>query len=552
MKLSKYKLLFFISCTILAYLMVPNCKSQSVGKNTFVWVRDRDVSTLDPASFNDWMVSRTLVCPLLDFEGESFMLVPKLASQLPSISEDGKRYLFKLRQGILFSNGREIEASDVKYGLERVLNPKTKSPAANFYMNILGAREFWNGTANEVKGIKAIDKYSLKINLLNKNPVFIYYLTWNMASPLPKKELEQGGEQISISSISSGPFVLKQWIRGQRLIFERNPNYCQPGKPFIDHLHVEIVSNEKLALLRVMRGMADVVQVTLSSLPQLAGSPQWSKNLKKISNFNVIFLSINTQMEPFQNKKIRHAVNMAIDKDKLVRLSGGMHRKLSGIYPPSLPGFNPRVKIYAFNPGKAKKILNECGYSGGFKTELYTINEEPYSRFAQAIQQDLSAVGIHANIRLLASATFRSAVVTPNTTPLVLWFIVPGCPDPDAIISERLTCFAARGGYNSAFYCDNEVEALVVIAQAMPIGEKRYQAFQEIQEKIMADAPWVPLLNPRLFYLHSTQVTSMPIHPIHGFVFQDIRKEEARDPGPVTKLRNSRVINPKIGTKERD
>lgn len=508
---------------ILIVILVGGCASNEREGGTLRWLWVRDVSSLDTATFDNWALIRAMNSPLLDLEGEGTRIVPELAAQLPEISADGKTYTLKLREGVKFSNGREIEAADVKYALERVLDPATQSPAASYFLGIEGAQAHWDGKASEVSGIRVLDSLTLQIILTKPDPTFIYTLAYNMTAPLPREEMEASPEAFWNNPIGTGPFMLEEWVKGQRVVLVRNPYYFKADQPHLDKVVYEVVSSDELAVLRVKNGEANLATIPTSELPALLADPEWKDYLLRVDSMNTVYLAMNTETEPFNNVQVRRAFNMAIDKEKLVTLGGGLFQAQSGIYAPSLPGYNPDLHGYDYDPDTARTMLAEAGYADGFDTVLHTLNETPYPKIAQAIQQDMKEVGVRAEIRLMAWPALAELAATPGTSQLVLWVVFPGFPDPQALLDEQLSCSAAAGGLNAASYCNAEVEALMTAARALPVGEERLEAFQEIEERIMEDAPWVPLYNSYLFFAHSPELEGPIFNPIHGFLLEEIR-----------------------------
>ena len=190
-----------------------------------------DLATLDPAigyDWTNWPTIKMVFDGLLDYD-DTTNIMPRLAESMPEVSDDGTVYTFKLRQGVKFQNGREFTADDVVYTITRVLDPKTGSPGAGFYVGIKGAQDFIDGKATSVEGIKALDQYTVQFTLSQPDVTFLNKMALNFAFIVPKEEVEKAGENFGHVPVGTGPFKLTEWQPGQYLAFERNPDYFYRG-----------------------------------------------------------------------------------------------------------------------------------------------------------------------------------------------------------------------------------------------------------------------------------------------------------------------------------
>ncbi|MEW6047329.1 MAG: ABC transporter substrate-binding protein, partial [Bacillota bacterium] len=214
-----------------------------------------DITTLDPAigyDWQNWSIIKSIFDGLMDYEPGTTKLKPQLAESY-TISDDGLTYTFKLRGGVRFHNGREVTADDVKYSLERVLNPATQSPGQGFYLDIQGAQEFIDGKAPEVTGIRVLDRHRVQFRLNQPNAAFLHILALNFAHVVPREEVERWGADFGHHPVGTGAFRMREWALGQRLVLERNPGYFVPGRPFLDELVFEVGVEPLVAFLRLLR-----------------------------------------------------------------------------------------------------------------------------------------------------------------------------------------------------------------------------------------------------------------------------------------------------------
>ena len=217
------------------------------------------------------------------------------------------------------------------------------------------------------------------------------------------------------------------------------------------------------------------------------------------------YITINTTLKPFDDLRVRQALNMAINKERIIRIINGRATPATQVLPPLMPGYDKDYAGYPYDVARAKALLKDAGVPEGFATTLYTMNADPNPRIAQAIQQDLAAVGIKAEIKAEAQAQVIEAGGTQATAPLIWsggmgW--IADFPDPSDFYGPILGCGGAtQGGWNWTWLCDKGYEAEAGKADAMSEParkEARYAAWRGIFTDIMAkSAPWVPVFNER-------------------------------------------------------
>jgi ABC-type transport system substrate-binding protein len=236
---------------------------------------------------------------------------------------------------------------------------------------------------------------------------------------------------------------------------------------------------------------------------------------------------MNVTIPPFDNVKVRQAVNMAISKDRIVRIINGRATPASQVLPPLMPGYDDSYTGYAFDVDAAKALLAEAGFADGFNTILYANNTDPNPRIAQSIQQDLAAIGITVELRTQAQSTVIEAGGTEGLdgAPMIwsggmAW--IADYPDPNNFYWPILGCAGAvPGGWNWSWYCNQNLEAKAAEADAMVQAdqeEARLALWKDIYGQIMADAPWVPIFNETRYTMHSARLGgdySIFIDPIH-------------------------------------
>lgn len=476
-----------------------------------------DLTTLDPAigyDLQNWSLIKSVFDRLMDYKPGTTELVPSLA-QSYSVSADGKVFTFLLRKGVTFHNGRELKASDVKYSLERTVSPKTQSPGSNFFASIDGYQDVADGKRSDLSGVRVVDDYTVQITLVRADATFLQAMALNFASVVPKEAVAQWSADFGHHPVGTGAFSLVRWDLGQQIVFKKNPNYFQKGLPYLDGVVVQVGQDPVVSLLRLQRGEVDIAGdgVPPAQFLQFRNNPQFKNLMISGPQLQTSYLTLKTTLPPFDNVKVRQAINMAINKDHIIRLINGRATPATQPLPPGMPGYDKTYKGYAYDVAGAKKLMTDAGLAKGFDTELYVMNTDPQPRIAQAIQHDLAEIGIRAQLKSLGQSTIIAAGGTKNQAPMVWsggmgW--VADFPDPSNFYGPILGCAGAvPGGWNWALYCNKSLDAMATQADSMVKPDQateRYAQWTKIYKQVMADAAWVPVLNEALFTVRSRRM----------------------------------------------
>ncbi|MGI9413588.1 MAG: ABC transporter substrate-binding protein [Hyphomicrobiales bacterium] len=504
------------------------------GGSMIVTYKD-DVSTLDPAigyDWQNWSMIKSLFNGLMDYKPGTTELVPDLAESM-DISSDGLTYVFKLHKGVKFHNGRELTADDVKYSIERTVNPKTQSPGAGFFGMIAGFEEMTAGKTEALSGITVVDPHTVKFTLSRPDATFLHVLAINFSFVVPKEAVEKWGTDFGKHPVGTGAYTMDEWTLGQRVVFKRNKDYYRKGLPKLDQITFEVGQEPLVALLRLQRGEVDILGdgIPPAKFLEVKNNPDYAKMITEGGQLHTGYVTMNVKMKPFDNKKVRQAVNMAINKDRVVRIINGRAVPANQPLPPAMPGYDKAYKGYAYDPAKAKALLAEAGLADGFETELYAMNTDPNPRIAQAIQQDLAAIGIKAEIKSLAQSTVIDAGGKQDQAPMIwsggmAW--IADFPDPSNFYGPILGCGGAvSGGWNWAWYCNKKLDGDATAADGMTDPAKaaeRIDKWRSIFISIMDEAPWAPVFNEQRFTMHAERLggpDAIFVDPVHIPVHYD-------------------------------
>jgi ABC-type transport system substrate-binding protein len=476
-----------------------------------------EIRSLDPAIAFDiysWPLVRLLFRGLLGYDDATGLVEEQVKDW--NLSPDGKTYTFHLRPGVRFANGREVEAEDYIFAFERVLNKQTGSEGQTYFLAILGAREFVDGKAAHVSGLRAPDKMTLVIELKEPTFTFQYVLALPFASAVPREVVRQYGKDFQSHLVGSGPYRLAEWRRGISCRFERNP-YYHGTDGFVDGVEIMIGGDDAATTMMLERGELDQVFASPAQAIRFKRNLRLHSWLTRVNVVDTDYLFMNTEMKPFNDRRVRQAVNYAINRERLLRLAGGFGTVAHGVVPHSMPWSNPGLPRYDFDPEKARTLLREAGYTNGFKTELWYMVDAPiFVRQAQGIQQDLRQVGIEVELRPANFTAFNAKASTRHQVSCGIqgWF--QDYPDPsdflDVLLNgERITETDCN---NYAFYNNTNVNQCLDAAVKCLNPDERTRLFRQAENIIMQDAPWVPLIHEQYPVLYHPRVHGANPHPV--------------------------------------
>ncbi len=491
-----------------------------------------DVPTLDPAAGYDtasWTFEQEIFDSLLRYGDDNVELRPDAARAWES-APDGMTFTFHLRDDLRFTNGRAVTSDDFRYAIERVLTPATTSKGMEYYRGLLGAPDFVAHRTAHVAGIETPDRFTIIFHLSAPDPIFPHKLAMPFAAAVPREVVERWGRDFSRHVVGSGPFMLKEWIGGQRIVLVKNPGYFVQGEPRLDAIVELIGVNEELEWLKFEGGEIDVSTIPTAVFPWVMKTPA----LKALTVHNVTvttdYLGMNCQMPPFDDVRVRRAFNYAVDKHKLVQVLNDRGVVAHGVLPPNLPAFDPSLAGYSYDPGKARQLLEQAGVGKNFAPLLWLRPDRTALILGQSIQQDLDLVGVHVVLKPIAWGPFLDAIRQPRTVPLFMLAWEADFPDPanflDVLLSRK-----QWGSNNDTFYYNPEVDRL--LAEAAPLTElkRRYALFDQAERIVVADAPWVFLFNPINYAIVQPWVHGYVLNPMRPTRFEKVWLSAQRSPG---------------------
>jgi peptide/nickel transport system substrate-binding protein len=491
--------------TIVAVLLVawgPAAADEPKMGGTLVYGTGTDAHTLDPQMVTDVPTSRVVmwIHDCLVYRDTDGNLIPSLAESW-SVSEDKLNWTFKLREGVKFHDGTPFTAEAVKYSFDRIKDPEIGSPRKS--------------TAAVVEEVEVVDDHTVVFKTSKSFAPFLAQLTaYNLAILNPNQAKKHGKEYAQHPS-GTGPFKLESWTPGEEIVLVKNEDYWGDG-PYLDKLVVKIVPEDSA---RVMMLMSDELDVIASVPAIMLDRLKKAKNVKILrkTGFRTIYIGLNTEMEPFTDRKVREAAALAIDAQPIVDgVLGGVGTVGGGFESPVIFGAHQNLEPYPHNPEKAKKLLAEAGYPDGLTVDFYT----PTGRYlmdrqvAEAVQAQLKEVGIEAKLHAPDWGTYRQMLDEGDKIPMFL--LGKGSPTGDLDLTQTLVTMCG-GKMNHFNYCNERVDELIEAQRGIVDQKERLEALAEMQEIVYEDIPLVPLFYEEQLFGARTDVMGVEVYP-HEFV----------------------------------
>lgn len=391
------------------------------------------------------------------------------------ISADGLVYTFKLRQGVKFHNGQPLVAGDVKYSYERVLDPKTKSTST--------------AGLSSIDKIETPDDGTVKITLKKPNAAFLVGL-WSPNYAIVKKEDVDKNGDLTKTANGTGPFKFKDYTPNTKLTLERNPNYYEAGKPYLDGIEFVPVPDDTARSTAIRTGTVDFVEYApAKDIPQLKADKTLVITGDQNTNIRYLGFNLTQKDKPWANPKVRQAISLAMDRQAIVDAA------FYGLAIPTLTVFPPGfwatldTKVPPQDLKAAKAMLADAGFGSGFKATIKTWSSYPFlSNAALAVQDQLKQIGITVDVQQEDNGTFIADNNAKNYDMLVSG--TSGYTDPHDIM---LSNFGTGLASNNSGYSDPDFDKLVADGVATSKQEDRKKVYAQLQQKLLADNPWVML-----------------------------------------------------------
>jgi ABC-type transport system substrate-binding protein len=499
-----------------------------------------DVQTLDPAiAYNEmsYQVQHFLFDTLVAFapaeSADPLEIVPQLAESW-TVSADLLTYTFTLREGLKYGDGSPIVADDFIVSFERVLDPTLSSGGMGLYKVIEGGAERNAGTTDKVSGLRALDDRHLEIRLSRPDSSFIFLLPMKFITPVPRRWAAKHGNRLREHVLASGPFRLVEWREGSLLRLERNPYYWKKGTPYLDAVTIDLAVPRDVNVLRLLSGEYDAVdRLSPDKYIQLMKSPVWKDAVRLVPGNSSYGEALNVTRPPFSDKRVRQAMNYAIDKRKTIRIYNNRAQISHGILPPAMPGFVTDRAPYPYDPDKARQLLREAGYADGFDITYYMLNDELYTHIASSMQADLAKVGVRMKIQVLSFPTYLQAIGKHELSfAFTAW--VMDFPHPRNFMETKFhsRSISRQNSSNETGWSSPETDRLMDQALLETDPEKSLALYRQAEAIIFDEAPWLWHYHPLTTEVVQPYVRNYTFHPVHLRDFREawLDRRETRAP----------------------
>ncbi|MBS4025638.1 MAG: peptide ABC transporter substrate-binding protein [Clostridia bacterium] len=463
-----------------------------------------DPSSLDPARF-DFQDSSSrqlmylLYDGLVDFHSQTMEVIPSLSSNW-QISEDGKTYRFYLQEGIKFHNGKEVTAEVFKESWERLLSPGKKYANSFLLQGIVGAKDLQAGKAEEAKGIKVIAPYTLQVELEEPNSAFLSILGHPATFPVDLSVAEKAGDKYGSDKalvVGTGPFRIVEWQRNKQLTLEQNPGYFGHIS-YIERLEMPIVKDSEEALIMLEAGKLHFIQeIPAGKMSYVDNNPELADLIVKEPFLATYYYAFNLTEPPFDNVKIRQALNYAINRELIIEyLWEGLGEPLGGIVPVGFNQYGYPKNGYTYNLAVAKKLLEDTGHPLGFGIPdvVLTYNSSAGHRaIARAVQQQLAQIGIKAILEEVSWEELLTKMQQGDGNIFRMGWIAD-YPHVDNFLYNSFYSGAINKG-NIMNYTNNLVDDLLKQARAERDIAKSMELYSLAESYLIADAPMLWLFS---------------------------------------------------------
>jgi len=494
----------------------------SAGGKTFPLFRittDTGTDYLDSGlsyTVEGWGVMWNVYLPLIGYKHvngpDGATLVPYLAQDLPKISSDGKTYSLTLRKGLKYSDGTPVKASDFRATIERDF--KVDSPGVGFFGNIVGASAFGKTKKGHINGITTNDQTGqITIKLTAPQGDFQNILATEFAAPLPASAPAKDTSNHPLPS--TGPYMIQSYKPNKQIVEVRNPNFdaaaldnnVPSGNP--DKVVWDVIGDDSVALQRVISGTDDWLGYHPIPTDRLASVQQkYGDQIKVFTPANTYYFFMNVREKPFDNVKVRQAVNYAIDRNALVRVYGGLATPTENILPPTYPQYK-KHSFYPHNLAKAKQLVAQSG-DKGMAVTVWNHDRGLDPKATAYLVDVLNSIGFKAKEKVINSTIYWTTVGNQATKAQIGfadWF--QDYPHPldwiDVLLNgERIT---QTHNNNYADFDDKGINSKIDALKKQPTltGSVNSQ-WGALDAAIMKQAPWVPFLNRQLTALFNADI----------------------------------------------
>jgi peptide/nickel transport system substrate-binding protein len=462
-----------------------------------------DADTLNPQEHTTTLPQNMsdLIQDTLLYQTPDNKLEPRLVTKY-EMSKDGLTYTLHLRKNVKFSDGTPFNAKAVKLTFDRALDPKMKVPL-RFAITM-------------IKEVTIVDDYTVRIQLKYPFAPFATNLSLTLCSPISPAAIEKYGEDVRQHPVGAGPYILKEWVKGDRIVMVRNENYYGP-KPTVAQLTFKIVPEDATREAMLRSGQIDVCYKPLpSNVAALKSDPNITVEMPL--DTRTIFMGLNCQKGVTTNKLVRQAFNYAVDKKAICsKILFDTAVPMEGPVSPILFGYFKMTNQYDYNPEKAKELLKKANFDFNQTVQMRT----PQGRYlfdkqvSEAVQAYLQAIGVKTELRTYDWPTYVAGLLKPiKETELEVFLLGWGPIVLDAdfgLYGQFHSSVNPPNGLGSAFYSNPEYDKIMDASRLEQNSAKRLEILKKASEMVWDDAPWIWLHVEKFVIAYSSKIKGMVV-----------------------------------------
>ena len=488
---------------------------------------------LDPSlsyTLEGWTSMWETYVPLLTYvhaEGAAgTKVIPGLARALPTITDGGHTYTLFLRPGLRYSDGTPVRASDFGATIERML--AMNSPATSFYTDIVGAEQFSKTKVGGIAGIESDDKTGrIVIHLVQPRSTFSNELAMLFAAPLPADTKHE--DLSEHPPPGTGPYEIVASKPGRSWEYRRNPEWAKtngrrlPQIPdgHFDTIDVTVNKNPETAVNEVQRGQKDWMEEQPPSdrFAELLSRYKGTQ-LLITPQIDLYYFWMNVNKPPFDDLRVRRAINYAIDPEALQRIYGGQLRPIQQVLPVAMPGHRP-YKPYPYNLQKAKELIAEADPKVR-DINVWTYNLDPNKQAAEYYEGVLRELGFQPTLKTVAAANYTTVIGNESTpgldTGIANWYL--DYPHPNDYFAPQLSgaSITPTASSNYARFDDPLINRQIAMLDRKPLTSATEAAYARLDREVMRQAPWAPFGSLALTTFVSDQIDlkKVVVSPVFG------------------------------------
>jgi peptide/nickel transport system substrate-binding protein len=437
-------------------------------------------------------------------------IVPRLVEKW-EVSADATEFTLRLRKGIKFHDGQPFNAEAVKVNFDRLLDTKV----AIRYRFLVAP----------IATVTVADEYTVKIKTKQPFAALVSNLTHQATGIQSPDALKASWEKPLTKPVGTGPFMFKEWVPGNKFVMARNDKYWGK-KPLLEEVTWRVIPDDASRVVALETGEVHAaVRIPPFDIPRLKAD----KKLAVLSAASVrtIYLGFNTLKEPFQDKRVRQAINYAVNKEAIVKhVLGGVGRVSDAPISPGIFGYTP-IKTYEYNVEKAKALLAEAGFPKGFETTLHPAVGRYYmdASVATAVAADLLKVGIKAEIKMMEWGTYLpSILLEKDQVTHKIYMLGWGCVTGDADYGLYTLYHSGewpKKGMNASFYKNEKIDQLLDGARSTANPDERKRLYKEAMTLMMEEAPWLFLHSEVQMVGTRANVKGIIVHPTERVIAKE-------------------------------